>query len=42
MKAALVRRRSPWLEDVRIVYLGIWGFVWQCWLTLIRNHEARR
>lgn len=34
---ALVRRRSPWLDDVRILYLGIWGFIRQSWLTLVRR-----
>ncbi|HTQ06686.1 MAG TPA: hypothetical protein VMI54_22675 [Polyangiaceae bacterium] len=42
MKAPVVRRRSPWLEDVRIIYLGIWGFIRQCWLTLRRHDEAPR
>ena len=41
MKAEMVPRRSPWLEDVRIVVFGLWGFVRQCWLTLRRREEPR-
>jgi len=39
VKAALVRRRSPWREDVRIVFLGIFGFVLQCIETCFGRKE---
>jgi len=39
---AVVRRRSPWLEDVRIIVLGVWGFIRQSWLTLFHHDEDAR
>jgi hypothetical protein len=41
LKAVVLRRRSPWLEDARIIYLGVWGFIRQSWLTLFRRDEDR-
>jgi hypothetical protein len=32
MSRALARK-SPWRDDVRIVYLGVWGFLLQCLKT---------
>jgi hypothetical protein len=37
------RRRSPWLEDVRILVLGTWGFLLQSfrsWLERAKEPHA--
>jgi hypothetical protein len=35
----LARRKSPWLEDVRIIFLGVFGFIRQCIETCFRSAE---